>query len=100
MALADGTGEPVAERIQVQNLRLQLSKAGSHQLQVVVQELLRLVRLLLLRKNLVLAAGTEPVRSQPRNECRGKHDQRQKSEPRDRQMARHNGDRPCHLQVA
>ena len=41
----------------MQNLRLQLSEAGSHQLQIVVQELLRLVRLLLLRKNLVLAAG-------------------------------------------
>ena len=31
-------GKPVTERIQMQNLRLQFSEAGSHQLQVVVQE--------------------------------------------------------------
>jgi len=42
----------------MQNLRLQFSEAGGHQLQVVVQELLRFVCLLLLRKHLILTAGT------------------------------------------
>ena len=92
--------EPFAQRVQMQELRLQLAKTRGHQLQVVVHVLLGPVCFLFLCKDALPRVENSLTGGKRRKGCRRRDDEGNEREARDRQMARHNGDCPRCLEVA